>query len=282
MSTFQLPAYLRECLNGIAESEQFPVGTYRIECGQGSTHADGFIASIVGATIRSELPATDVNYRAELSLVCKILPDNANRRQFFSSAKLFAREAYFYNTVVPALKRFQAKHGLDDANGFFAVPHCYAAAANESANEFYIIMDDIKKKEFALNDRSSPLGLHRVRLLFEQLGRFHGLSFAMHDQDAAQFDELADGLEDVWMHMTDEIVMRKMITLSIESTLPMLKSKVHCQIMKQFASNWLELCGNCLRKGAAGRWAVIGHGDCWNNNLMFRGCDVRTNYIENF
>lgn len=270
----QLPVYLVECLNGIAKTERFIDGAFSIRCAEGSENGDGFIASIVNVHVRCDLTADHINYRDELSLVCKLLPANARRRQFFSSVKLFAREAHFYNSVVPALKSFQQLHGLDAATGFYSFPRCYAARADVGANEFYIVMEDIRQRQFKLHDRNQPLRMEHVRILFEQLGRFHGLSFAMRDQQPELFQSLADGLTgDIWLQMTDEEFMRKMITAGYDSALSMLKSDRHLTCIKRLRAGWLHEWRRCLRKGAAGRWTVIGHGDCWNNNLMFSGSE---------
>lgn len=276
----QLPAYLRDCLNDIARSERFADGPYTIRCAEGSKNGDGFIASIVGVTIRSELPADHANYRDELCLVMKLLPDNASRRQFFSSVKLFAREAHFYNNIVPALKTFQQLHGLDADTGFFAFPHCFAARADADTNEFYIVMEDIRQRQFALHDRNRSLRVEHVRLLFKQLGRFHGLSFAMRDQQPQQFQALVDGSEEIWLQMTEQEVFRKMIAAGYDSTMSMLTTDRHLAVMKRLRANWLDQWKRCLKKGAAGRWTVIGHGDCWNNNLMFSGLNEAADPTE--
>ncbi|KAF2904033.1 hypothetical protein ILUMI_02130 [Ignelater luminosus] len=48
------------------------------------------------------------------------------------------------------------------------------------------------------------------------------------------------------------------------------KDKIAYDKFKKFQENLFEMAKNATQPGPAGKYAVIGHGDCWSNNMLFK------------
>lgn len=267
-STSSFPQYLLDCFDRIAKSEGFT--EYTIKLDDSSTLGEGFIAAILRLTLvgRREV-RTNVFQSDQLPLICKLLPENAKRRQHFSTVKLFEREAYFYNTIVPELMRFQQDKGLNETNGFYALPKCYAATADTDRDQFYIVMDDLKVQEYVLWNKEKTISVEAVRLTMVAFGRLHALSFALRDQQPERFAQF-ENMNDILLEMTKQTAHQKFFAASIQLALNTLIAAEHLEVMGQVKAKWQQAWQQCLSSGVAGRFAVISQGDSWNNNMLFQ------------
>lgn len=141
------PEYLTEYLNTIAKKEGFVDHTLHYE--SGSNHGEGFVAVMVAVTIKGK-QMVDLEGVKELSLMCKLLPENKARRDFFDSVRLFEREVYVYNDVLPMFKQFQIERNITIDDGFFEHPKCYVAVADAVKNHYVIIMENLKVSGYEL------------------------------------------------------------------------------------------------------------------------------------
>lgn len=141
------PEYLTEYLNKIAKDEGFVEHTLHYE--SGSNHGDGFIAAMLAVTIKGK-QMVDIENEKELSLMCKLLPDNKARREFFNSPMLFEREVFIYNDVLPMFTKFQIERNVSVADGFFQYPKCYLAVADAARDHYVIIMENVKVAGYEL------------------------------------------------------------------------------------------------------------------------------------
>lgn len=211
----------------------------------------------------------------KLSLICKLAPENVQRQEQCKTNLVFDREVLFYSTILPMLERFQLEKGLTEADGFFGYPKYFGSSNDAATNEYGIIMRDLVASGFVLWNKLEPIRFENVKLLMEQLGRVHGLSFALRDQRPQDFQQIRD-LDDVMIELIRSDVMGGMFNASYDQAIAALDKEEDVRLMKSLKSSYMEWLTVALGRSYAEPFSVLGHGDCWNNNMMFANNNVRT------
>lgn len=146
---------------------------------------------MVAVTIKGKQLA-DLDNEKELSLMCKLLPENKARREFSTSVLLFEREVFVYNEVLSMFEKFQLERCISLSDGFFKYPKSYLAVADATKNHYVIVMENVKVSSYELWDKMKPINFATSSIFLAALGRFHGLSFALRDQKPELFKKLLD------------------------------------------------------------------------------------------
>lgn len=269
MASNNLPEYLLEELHKIAKDNGFV--DFEIEQDAGSKHGDGFMATMVNIKVSGKRNLDGVTKADDvLNLICKLLPTNVARREMFNSENVFKREVTMYNTILPIFARFQEEKGLTAENGFFDYPKCYYAISDAKTDRHVIIMDDLRPLGFLLWDKLQPIAYENVRLLMTALGRYHALSFAIRDQRPEVFATFYD-LSDVLLEMIESGPnMETIFNAGMEQSMSFFEEKSEeYKFLESMKLSWQKTFGYCLQEKVAEPFAVVGHGDCWNNNMMF-------------
>lgn len=60
-----------------------------------------------------------------------------------------------------------------------------------------------------------------------------------------------------------------MMTSSIDKAIEHLEREDEINLLQKIKDNCKSLIQKMFDKNAAGRFGVLGHGDCWNNNFSF-------------
>lgn len=259
------PDYLPEILEEIGT--QNGMHGLQIEYASGSADGDGFVASLCRATITS-------SNNKRLSLICKYQSSSHEHRVKYCSDKLFEREIFVYNHIVPEIKRIQTEFKIDFNDGFFAYPKCYYACHDPSADRSILILEDLCETGFKVHNSSTLVGLEYVEPLFKLLGRFHAVSFAIRHYNPEMLktfrkmtDLLCDSMAASSMVETEKR-HREFLPEILEDEEDHVKEKV-----MQYKDNlWSEM-RKLVDGDASEPYSVVTHGDCWINNLMFNYCD---------
>lgn len=264
-----LSDFLVELLDNIAKKEGFESYTYSISAG--SNHGDGFLAAMKRVTVSGKRNGRD----DELSLIFKLMPTSAARREQFNSTKVFSREVMMYNKVLKIMNEFQLEKGLTAEEGFFEYPKCYGVIEDAENDRFALVMEDLKKSGYQMNDKLKPADFNHVKLFMESLGKYHAVSFALKDQRPGIFEQFKD-LEDIFADQVKNSpeLMQAMFRFAYDRAITAFEDDIAKEnavlTLKKVKENYL----NDLMNLPAGRksepFSVINHGDCWNNNLMFK------------
>lgn len=264
-----LPDYIRDLLNNIAESEGFK--NYEIQLKSGSNHGDNFMGVMVSATI---IGTQIVNGRAlsspkKLHLLCKLAPSNAARRIETQSENIFPREAFAYNTILPLFVEFQREKGLTRDEQFAAFPKCYTAIADNENNQHIIIMEDERPNGFVMWPKCMPFTVQHSYMVVNRLAKLHAISFALKDQRPNEYAKLRE-LNDYMSNFFDSANWSKVIIASYRRAVKALDRDDHKKILKNVEANMTELFDDCLKGDVCEPFGVVSHGDCWSNNLLFK------------
>lgn len=250
--------------------------------------------------VNGKLSHNDENGNGEVSkssinVILKVAPTNKARRESFTSREIFLREIMMYNEVLPMFHRFQLSRGVDpEMSGFYEYPKCYKTIDTEI--EETVILEDLKEAHFEMFDRFEQVTIDHVRLIMKALGKYHALSFALRvrsfqirndrsgkidvflvcffsqDQQPETLKRYST-MEENFMRKADDNVKIYLKTI-LDGTLNVLDhdgdEPLKKKLKEYFEPGHLALMRQCCDEKLAEPYAVICHGDCWNNNVMFK------------
>lgn len=265
MNIIDLPDYIQSALVRVVEDAGFL--NYRIHLKNGSFAGDGFLSELICTTIIEQTNGFDTERK--LNLLCKLPPFNENRRKEFFGDVVFRREAYFYNKLLPAYMAFQREKNIPDDDLFRAPAKCYLALDDEKSENYAIIMEDLRSKGFRMWNKAKPTTIDNIRLVLREIGKFHGISFALKDQKPDIFEEFQQ-LKDVSSDFFKSPKMQGMFKSCFQRAIDALHSNRHKDVISKLEANTLAYFELCLDEKASKDFGVISHGDLWNNNIMYR------------
>lgn len=98
-----------------------------------------------------------------------------------------------------------------------------------------------------------------VRMSMRELGKFHGLSFAMKDQKPTEFAEYKK-LREIWWTLCQSENMQAMYACSFDRTIQALKSENHKNIVRHVKDNFLRYVDDCFKPNTSDDFHVVNHG----------------------
>lgn len=259
----ELPDYVLELLSVIAIGENLL--DYTIELSEGSKLGDGFLGIIYRTILRGRRNKEP----AELHLIIKLSSTNETRRKEFQLDAVYKREVHIYTQVLPLFAKFQRDRGLTEDEAFVAFPKCYAAVADVRKEQFVLIMEDMKEKGFAMLPKQEPIANEHLFMVVGQLARLHAISLAIKDQQPEAYKELRK-VTDLFHCFFETEGARGILKSTFDRAIAVLDNERHIEWLTEVKNNVPELLDQVLGDNAPEPFGVIGHGDLWINNLMYR------------
>lgn len=171
---------------------------------------------------------------------------------------------------MPALKEFELCKGLTD--GFTDYPKCYRTV-DADINECLIFEDLCVRGFTTIDRRTEEVTPDHVRLVMQSLGKFHAISLALKDQQPGRFKELTSGLDEVFIHDNDphlRACFTKQAELAFDAVSGEGDAYLLSKVKKLYEKEGIDIGAECLNLKLTGSASVISHGDCNQNNTMFR------------
>ncbi len=110
----EITDYIRESLEKVAYAEGFQ--NFEFIFDHGSNIGDGFIGIMLKVVIKEQ------NSDKSLQVLAKVPPQSKARRDMMKSMKLFEREVFIYNNVLPEFVALQNEKKISHKSGFFNFP----------------------------------------------------------------------------------------------------------------------------------------------------------------
>lgn len=262
-----IPNILVDELDKIAKNEGFL--SYIIEQAAGSKHGDGFVAKMLAITLIGKRKVGNEITNSKLNLMCKMLPDNLDRRKVFDSSMVFKHEIYVYNNILKVFDQFQREKNIAIEDRFTEYPKCYATASDLENGEHFIIMENLKSIGYNFRDKTKQVDFEMASLYMKTIGKFHALSFALRDQRPEMFDEISSFDEVFTKLMEKDDSFEVMIRAGLDEGISLLDQPDEIEVLQDIRRNLKAYYLYLLRKDSAGKFFVLGHGDSWNNNLFY-------------
>lgn len=247
-----LPNFAEDLLHKIAKENGFI--DYTIQNNYSSKPGEG----LAGLLFRIKI--SDNKIDKKLELVCKVAPDNAIYRKEFCTDIAFHGEAIFYTKLMPAFTKFQQEKHLPKDDQFRCYPRCYGTFINPEKDEYAIVLEDLTVLGYEKWPKSKLTPIEHVNKSMRELGKFHGLSFAMKDQRPNEFAEYKK-LREIWWTLCQSENMQAMYGSSFDRTIDALKNEKHKQIVRHVKDNFLRYVDDCFKPNTLDHFHVVNHGN---------------------
>lgn len=251
----------------------------KIETTAGSKPGDNFLGVLTAITVSGMRMINGVAKSDALYLICKAPPLSEIRKKNWKSKMVFDREIYIYTKLLPAFVRFQREKGLSETDLFSAYPKVYACEVNDANDMYILIMEDLTVKNFKMWPKNELITLDHELLVLRELAKYHAISFAMKDQrpnEFAEFTKLTDITYDVIINGS----LKNHFDKIIERAANEMENSKHSEILHKFRKSYTKSMENLLLGEISTEFAVIRHGDCWNNNFLFKYGGDQVNFTE--
>ncbi|XP_052869560.1 uncharacterized protein LOC128275185 [Anopheles cruzii] len=269
----QLPQYLHTVVEKLASRDGFTMGKFSVVFDLGSNKGDGFAGEIFKAIVTESVRKSEY--------LCKIPPLDEVRRVQFHAMITFARETLVYEKFLPMIYKYQREKGLTSpGEGFFHAPRCYHAHCDEAAQESVIVMEDLRLRDFQMWNKHNPIDYDHAKLFMEHIGRLHAISLAMKRDRPEEFEPFKlpnpfDKLSVEGDRFDNSLLSQFQVVLDALDE----RDTIEQTKMEQLKLNVFKEQQRCENAALAEPYAVIIHGDCWINNMMFRYKDGKADEI---
>jgi hypothetical protein len=251
---------------------------FAIEYSAGSAKGDNYLGEMYRIEIKSKADNT-----IKMSLIAKLPPHNAARRDELQVDVAFSKEIQFYDVLFPMYKKFQAEHGVDgDTEGFHEAPLVHLTMPN--ANLEAIFFEDLKAMNFEMFDRFKDITRDYVVLVLKALAKMHALFFSIKDQKPELVKSFV-GTEDFLLYITKKgkTLLKAWYEGQKREAWKALEKVENADIRRKVTvfleRDMTEMLEEVVGTNVAEPYSTMCHGDVWNNNMMFRH-DKNGNPVE--
>ncbi|XP_025831414.1 uncharacterized protein LOC112904753 [Agrilus planipennis] len=242
-------------------SEQKGITKPAISCTPGSAIGDNYLGEIVNVIIEGD--DGKENGKNRLNIIVKCAPRAGAFRTKLPMHQLYLREMYAYDTIFREFLKIQNDCNVKDVFNPFAV--CYKTIPTDGYET--LIMKNMKSIGYYMENRFKPLDYDHVLLTIRSYGKLHALSFALREHEPEKFRKLANNLKEEFFSIVDlpENYYDQITKPASDLLEGPLKEK-----FDDYRSRLQSILEEELCEETPGRYAVIGHGDCWTNNFLFK------------
>ncbi|XP_068235963.1 uncharacterized kinase-like protein D1044.1 [Palaemon carinicauda] len=204
-----------------------------------------------------------------VTYVVKVCPLRALESMKALHEVFFGKETLFYKEIGPLMNEILVEHDLKP----LPIPKFYYNS-DEKGREL-VFLEDLRPKGFKMFDRTVGMDARHSVMLLEALATFHGASLLLNEK--ISFKKLSERypyLSMDWHNFSEDA--EQMLLEMFEPCMQTTADLLHSLGGYNEAEKWvLESKGVICQKlaqhlGPDGPFSVICHGDCWNNNVLFR------------
>ncbi|XP_068230086.1 uncharacterized protein [Palaemon carinicauda] len=182
---------------------------------------------------------------------------------------MFDKEGKFYQEILPALNEALISAGQEPLR----LPKCFHVFLEDKKEQIYF--EDLRARDFKMFDRRKGMDKDHVDLVMKEIARMHSASYLL----MSKFEEGETAttkykfLEKDWLTFLPDgkDLFLPMFQAEVDTGVMMLEKvggyETAIDWMKSFRSEVKDVLGGqmCSKK-----FNSICHGDCWNNNILFR------------
>lgn len=212
-------------------------------------------------------------FESEYSLVVKLPPQNRVRRKQFFARPCFLRETAAYEVFLPLAEKLQEKWKIPEGDRFRQHARCLGTRQDEP-NEC-IVLEDLSCSGFTLHNRFLDLPADHVRLVIRSYARLHALSLAgkrQFPERMLQLQQLVDIFEQRREDHALGVYFENLKGSALSSLTSPEDDPYRVRLEAYFSrGSYFSLLLPLVSGSNCEPFAVICHGDCWNNNILYQG-----------
>lgn len=246
---------VRSLLEKTVKDEGFE--DYKIELNHASAKGNNYL----GVIYRAKIDGVRNGKRSKQNLIIKSAP--TYNRSKVSIGVFYSREIYSYEVILPKLNSYQDEYKLPEEDRFV---YLKMLAANGKEFEENLVMEDVTDDGYSMCDRQESLSIAHVRLVIKDLARFHSLSFKMKEVDPETFETMSGN---IFPGGEINSMFKTFIDVAIDRAVKNI-SGVYKDKLIAFGETAPEKFIEFIMPELAGPHAILCHGDCWTNNIMFK------------
>lgn len=222
-----------------------------------SEKGDGYLGDITFVKVQEESGKT-------FGFVVKSGKNNTTLRQQFPIRNSFLNEIFIYKKLFPEYLDFQKEKNVECV--FDNLAKCYETRIDEKME--VVVLENMKDAGYFLWDRNVGMNREHVVEILKNYGKLHAISFALKDQKPELFCDLVSHLKDIFVEVfqnlknTEKGIFKDVTDLA--------KTKGFDDIVEKAMILDQQRSEIHLNPDTKNPYAVIVHGDCWNNNFMFK------------
>ncbi|XP_053635501.2 uncharacterized protein [Cherax quadricarinatus] len=205
-----------------------------------------------------------------LSYVVKLCPQWSFSEDFTKfGLAIFKKESEFFEEILPVLNYELTALGFSPLR---VAKFFYSSLEKEKE---MIFLEDLRPRGFQMFDRKKGLSVAHATLVLQELARLHAASLLLKARSSTE--DLADRFTHIkidWMNFSDcaKSMLNQMFSGPLKSSEQLLHNIKGYEVAEQWIAkhkdNWADLIEIQLARNP--KFDVICHGDCWNNNMLFR------------
>ncbi|KAK8735067.1 hypothetical protein OTU49_017443 [Cherax quadricarinatus] len=183
----------------------------------------------------------------------------------FSTA-VFQKEAGYYLELLPLFNAQLSRGGCEPIRA----PHCYFAHLTEQ--EEVIFLGDLRPEGFKMFDRMKGMDKAHAVLVLKELGKLHAASILCQKETSVVLEEKYTYIKKDFQSIIGDVDFKKMLTSEVENSAEIAERiggyKKVVDWLKDFAPSSSDVFLEQIKKSPP--FDVLCHGDCWNNNILFK------------
>ncbi|ROT67693.1 uncharacterized protein [Penaeus vannamei] len=202
----------------------------------------------------------------ETKYVAKLNPCGNVSKSDSLTSSMFEKEGQFYTKLEPALSLELTALGHERLR----VPNSYLVCLDRGQE--IIFMENLQVHGFQMNDRRKGLDVLHANLVIQELARLHAASILLKLNRGPEL--LNEVLSKDWMNFDEAThdFLRVKYSGHVDNAIVTLEKiegyEKTVAWLREVKPRALEILEDQAKD--AGPFSAVSHGDCWNNNLLFR------------
>lgn len=207
----------------------------------------------------------------ETTYVAKLNPCGNVSKSGSLTSSMFEKEGQFYTKLEPALSLELTALGHESLR----VPTFFYVSLDRGHE--VMIMENLQVHGFRMNDRKKGLDVIHATLVIQELARLHAASILLKINKGPEL--LNEVLSKDWMNFdkTTHDFLKLKYSGHVDNAIVTLEKiggyDKTVAWLRDLKPRALEILEDQAKD--AGPFNVVSHGDCWNNNLLFRYASVK-------
>ncbi|XP_055923414.1 uncharacterized protein LOC129953902 [Eupeodes corollae] len=212
------------------------------------------------------------------SYILKTSLINSGASELFINMNIFPKEMEIYQSILP---KFEKLYKESSRKIVKFGPEC--KFIEDFAERTSIVMEDLRRKKFKNINRCLGLDLYHMEEVLKKLAQFHAASAVSFER----FGPFSEHFSQSFFDENNRAFFEERGKAQRKIFLDVMKKWGGCERYMEIWPNYENILQWFIEqeKPAPNEFAVLNHGDCWSNNIMFQydaNAKIKETYFVDF